>query len=139
MPLADVIRGDIGALRALDESLMIDTCTVSTDGSPSWDENTGTYSPGTPVSVYAGKCQVVRPEVAPGEPVSGEAEWASAAVVIKVPVAASVDVPVGATVTLTACALDAALVGQTLKVVGIPQAQTFATSRRLRCEAVARG
>lgn len=125
-------------LRAAAASLMQDACNVSRPGEPTWNEEIGQHTPGVPVLVYAGKCQVQVPESVPGAPVAGEAEWAAAAVVVKVPVPGSESVKVGATVTITSAALDAGLVGQEYTVVGIPLAKTYATSRRLRCEAVAR-
>jgi hypothetical protein len=132
------VAAALPALRAQAESLMVDSCTITAPGTPVWDEDAGAYVPGAPTVLYSGRCRVQIPQSVPGAPVAGEAEWATSAVVVSVPVAGSEPVKVGATVTITSATHDAALDDAQFRVVGIPLAKSHATARRLRCEAVAR-
>ena len=117
---------------------MHDTCVITQPTSPgTWDEATGAYGPSTPTTVYAGPCRVRQPDQAEREAVTGEADWTLTGVIVSVPVSAGV-VPIGSTVTVTACAMDPAMTDSVYRVVG-PHGQTHATARRLRCVAVARG
>lgn len=136
--IVDDITPVLPDMRAEAESLMVDACTVTTSGVPVWDDGLGAYVPGAPVGVYAGRCRVQVPASAPGAPVAGEAEWATMAVVVSIPVAGTGSVDKGATVKVTACTHDAALVSREFTVVGLPLRKTFATARRLQCEGVAR-
>lgn len=138
MTFAETITAGLADLRALAESLMVDACVVTKPGAATWDESTGANIPGAPVTLYAGPCRVQVPESVPGAPVAGEAEWVTAATVVSLPVVGSEAVTVGATVTITDAAEDRALVGQEYEVAGIPLAKSHATTRRLRCVAVAR-
>lgn len=126
-------------LRDHAESNMRDTCTVTAPGAVgAWDENTGTYAHAPDLTLYAGKCRVRMPNQAERESISGDADWTVSGVIVALPVAGTAAIPVGATVTITACEMDPGLVGQPYRVAG-PHAQSQATARRLRCVAVSRG
>lgn len=111
---------------------MLDTCTITRpgEGKGTWNESTGTYDPPAPTTVYAGKCkvqtrdvQVTTPDVAGRE--AFVVEWR-----LDLPVVGSEGVRQGDTATITASALDAALVGRVFTVQG-PHVGTAKTARRL--------
>lgn len=136
--IVDDVTRVLPELRAEAEALMVDTCTITAPGAPSWNDTTGTYTPGSPVTAYSGKCRVQVPVSVPGSQIAGEAEWVTAATVVSVPITGSTTVDVGNLVTITACVNDPALVNKTFAVVGVPLRKTFATARRLHCQAVER-
>lgn len=133
MSLADAVRDALPNLRAEAEALMADSCTVARAGAPTWNEGDGTYAPGVPATVYAGRCRVRVPAVAERGAASGEQSWTVTSVVVSLPMSGSGSVRIGDTVTVTACEWDAALVDRTFTVRAAP-AMTHATARRLRCE-----
>ena len=123
-------------LRGQAESLMVDTCTITGpgDGDGTLDEDTGIVTPPTGVELYDGPCRVQAQNVQPANPTVGETEFTTLAYIVSVPISV-VDVPVGATVTITASALDADLVGRVFSVTGAVH-KTHLTARRLVCEEV---
>lgn len=111
---------------------MLDACTITRpgEGKGPWNDETGTYDPPPPVTVYAGKCKVQTRDVqvATADVAGREAfivEWR-----LDLPVVGSEGVRQGDTATITASALDAALVGQVFTVQGI-HVGTAKTARRL--------
>lgn len=110
---------------------MTDACTITVPGSATWDEVTATSVPGSPVSVYSGRCRVQLANVQEQETSAGEAAFTVQSATVQLPVDGTGAVPVGALVTVTASLLDASLVGRTYKVVAL-HAKSQATSRRLR-------
>lgn len=118
--------------RAEAESLMLDTCTITRAGAGqgTWNDATGQYDPPARTTVYSGKCKVQTRDVQVANPdVAGReafvVDWT-----IHLPVVGSEGVRQGDTVTITAAALDAALVGRTFTVDG-PHLGTAKTARRL--------
>ena len=64
--IVDDVTRVLPELRAEAEALMVDACTVTGPGAPSWNDTTGTYTPGSPVTAYSGKCRVQVPVSVPG-------------------------------------------------------------------------
>lgn len=126
------VQTAIDAGRAAAEALMLDECKIeraSTEKGP-WNEETGTFDPIPPATIYTGMCkvqtrdvQVTTPDVAGRE--AFIVEWT-----LHLPVEGSEAVRQGDTATITASALDAALVGQVFTVQGI-HVGTAKTARRL--------
>jgi hypothetical protein len=120
--------------RAAAETLMVDTCTITRAGSgdPVYNEADDTYTYPTASTSYTGKCRV-RPagtqdvdHVVGADPV-----WARS-YIVSVPVSET-NTTVDDVVTITASALDPALVGQRLRVQGVLKGSHI-TARRLACE-----
>ena len=135
--LADDVAATLPEVRAHAESLMIDTCLITRAGEPVWDEGSGTYTPGAPVTVYDGKCRVRNANPAPQNADSGETMWAVDLFVLSLPVVASVGVRDGDTVTITASMNDPGMVGMEATVQG-QHWQTNSTARRFTCQVVSR-
>lgn len=125
----------VAAGRVAAQALMVDACTITKPGAPVWNDATGKYTPGTPVTLYAGRCRVQVPNVAESVQDSGDRAWTVQDALVMVPVAGSEAVKVGHTVKVTACTLDAQLVGVEYTVTAMHH-KTFATARRLRCKEV---
>ncbi|NNG36942.1 DUF6093 family protein [Nakamurella aerolata] len=134
--LADDIDLALPELRAHTESLMQDTCviTVAGDGLPVWDEETQTSVPPEPQVIYEGKCRIRLPQMNSDRPLLAVDQVVTVQHIISIPVAA-VDVPNGATVTVTASRWDAANVGRRFTVRSTVH-QSQATAQRLACEEV---
>lgn len=133
--LGDDIAAVLPELRAQAESMMVDTCRITHPGASVWDDETGTYTPGEPVTVYEGKCRLRRPAPAPQSTDAGETEWAVDVLVLSLPIAGSEDVADGNTVTMLTSANDPAMVGLELSVQG-GHWQTNSTARRLPVKVV---
>lgn len=129
MTVAGVTRkGRLAALR-----LMRDECTITRPGDgETWDDATGGYIPGPPVTLYSGPCRVRRPDLAEREALAGDADWTLTGAVVSIPVGKLTDNLLGATVHVVGCEMDPALTGRDLTVTG-PHSQSQATARRLRC------
>ncbi len=126
-------KGRLAALR-----LMRDECTITRPGDgETWDDATGGYIPGAPVTLYAGPCRVRRPDLAEREALAGDADWTVTGAVVSIPVDGTTDDLLGATVTVVGCEMDPTLTGREF-TVRAPHAQSQATARRLRCVEVAR-
>lgn len=111
---------------------MFDTCTITRPGAGkgTWNEETGTYDTIPPALVYTGKCKVQTRDVqvATTDVAGREAfvvEWT-----LHLPIDGSGDVQQGDTATVTASALDPALVGRKFVIQG-PHVGTAKTARRL--------
>ena len=133
MSLGADIAAALPGLRAQAESLMVDSCVVTSTGEPVWDEPAGEWTAPDGVTVYAGKCRVQLPNVAESNPVAGETEWTVQAAIVSLPVAGSEAVRIGHTGVLTSGVFDSRLSGTVYRVTG-EHKKTHATARRLRCE-----
>ena len=136
-----MIGHDIAAalpeLRAHAESRMVDTVRVTTPGSDTWDDATGTYTPGAATVHYTGKARIRQGNPAPGATDAGETAWAVDRAVLSLPVALAV-LPDGADVEVTAVgSLSASVVGQRYTVLG-SHSQTDSTARRYVVQVVTR-
>lgn len=136
--LGDDLAAALPELRLHAESRMVDACAIASGGVITWDETTGTATLTGAATVYSGRCEIQIPNVTERELVAGERERTVQDLLVKLPVVGSEQVTVGATVTVTASTLDAALTGRVYTVVA-DHSKTFATARRLRCRQVTRG
>ena len=135
--LGDDVAAVLPELRREAESLMVDTCAITTPGAPTWDATNGIYTPGEPVTVYEGKCRIRKPSAAPQGADSGEAAWAVDDYVLSLPILGSESVTNGHDVEILTSANDPAAVGMMLTVSG-GHWQTHSTARRLPCKVVSR-
>lgn len=119
--------------RAAAEAVMQDACTI-TRGTPvkTFDPATGEYVIAPGVSVYAGPCRVKAQNNADRVVETGAQAVSLFPYTVSVPVSAVV-FEVDDTVTVTASALDPALVGLALRARQVA-AGTYLTARRLGCE-----
>lgn len=115
---------------------MTSTCLAVTPGEPVWDDASGTYTAGTPTTVYSGKCRV-RWQPAPQEADAGETMWAAdRSATLSIPIAAT-PLPDGALVTITGNPHDPEMVGLELTVLGV-HFQTDSTARRYPVQIITR-
>lgn len=122
------------ALQSAAESMMLDTCTISSETQGAFDTTAGTY-PTTSTVIYTGKCQIkVGTRAALGAEAAGQLLLTLDAVV-KVPLTGTETVGKGHIVQVTASVTDPALVGFRARITG-PFAQTFATCRRFTVEVI---
>ena len=138
MSLVDAITAELPALRAQAESLMVDTCTITSGAATrTYDTNTRTTTTTEGATIYSGKCrvQVTDSVTTTGENV-GEQLVITERVTISIPVNA-VPVPLNSVITITAVAdiSDPTLVDRKYRVTG-SHAGTHKTARRLPCEQV---
>jgi len=112
---------------------MVDACTVKTVTGKSTNASTGVVTP-TYSTLYTGKCKVQTYEPHERSPEVGGASVTVQRYAVHVPAEAFVP-DVGQMVTVTACALDANLVGKRFRVVALLH-KTFATAYRLGVEEV---
>ena len=114
------------------EKLMTTQCTVTRNGDPVFNEETGQYDT-TVITIYAGPGRIRRP--------GASVRTASAAgqtitvqdLILSLPVATSADVTVNDMVTVTANPLDPGLIGVPFTVRGVHDEST-ATARRFPIE-----
>lgn len=115
--------------RAAALNLMKDECTVQRRSGSTVDSETGVITP-TQAAVYSGPCKIQQ-----AAPVGNPSEVGEAAVFVgqltlHLPVTdATAAVQPDDLVTITACLLDASLVGKTFKLRG-PAHKSYATARR---------
>jgi Family of unknown function (DUF6093) len=126
------VQTAIEAGRAAAEALMLDECSITRpgEGKGTWNEATGTYDPVPPTTVYSGKCKLQTGEVAV---TTSDVAGRQAFIVawrLDLPVEGTEAVRQGDTATITASALDAALVGRTF-IVQSTHIGTAKTARRL--------
>lgn len=135
--LFDDIAGELPAMRARAETLMVDTIKFTVGGGAgTFAPETGTYTPGAGTEVYSGKCQIQVGDAVPRDVSSGDRPLVVERITVKIPVG-SAAVPVGAVGEITAVGgiSDPSLVGLVYRVTG-SHAKTFATATRLPCELV---
>lgn len=123
------------------EALMIDTCRITRpgDGVPVFDEDTGQYTNPEPVVVYEGKCRIqVRSDINSNAvaAVIGEHEFTYRTGTLQLPIEGTGDVSTDSTAIVTACPLDADMVGRQLHVMAETKGKTHATHRRYRIREV---
>ena len=130
--IGDDIAAMLPELREQAESLMFDACSITRpgEGKGTWNESTGQYDPPAPVTVYAGKCKVQTGEVVVSTADVAGREAFIVASRLDLPVVGSEGVQQGDTATITASALDVALVGQVFTVQST-HIGTAKTARRL--------
>lgn len=118
--------------RALAESLMVDSCTVSLgSGEPVFNPATGQYE--TPSSdVYSGKCRIQSGGTQAANPEAGGAVFTVERVELQLPF--GTDLRVGDIITVTASA-NPGLVNNRYRVTGLGE-KTHATSSRYTVEVV---
>jgi hypothetical protein len=125
--------GAVRAGRRAAEALMADTCTISRGGgSTVFDPDTGEYVTTVGEAIYTGACRVKPRDNADQVVEAGGTNVSLFPYVVSVPVGA-VAYEVDDLVTVTAGALDPALVGLVLRVRQI-SVGTHLTARRLGCE-----
>ena len=135
--LGESIAAELPLIRAQAESLMVDSCRITAPGAPTWDDATGTYTPGAGATVYEGKCRLRKPSAAPQNVDAGEAGWAVDDYVLSLPVLTSAGVKDGHEVEILSSVFDPAAVGLLLTVSG-GHSQTHSSARRLPCKVVSR-
>lgn len=125
--------GDITAalleLRALAESLMVDTCTITAPGEGDPDPVTGDVPR---VPVYSGRCKVQSFDAQESNPEAAGTVYTVQRYRVDVPVGSFAPV-VGAEVTMTAVTLDPFLIGRKYRVVGLLH-KSMATAYRMAVE-----
>jgi len=121
--------------RVAAEALMTDACRITGASESVWDEDAGTYTAGDPVVVYEGPCKLQTRNVLVNDADAGDREVGVVRWEVHLPVVGSEAVTRGHVVTVTACALDAAAVGQAFTVSG-PHVGSMKTARRVPVEAV---
>lgn len=111
---------------------MVDACTITAAGTQTYDAATDTWTSGAATTVYTGACRVSIADTNDREGVAGVDPVSERDYVVSVPMTVT-GAAVDQTVTITASALDPALVGLTLRVIGVARG-TNLTARRLNCE-----
>jgi hypothetical protein len=117
-------------LRALAESAMLDTCTIS----PVTGVSDSTGAPTLGTAVYTGKCKIQSLDPQEANQEVGGATITVQRYAVHVPVGAFV-AAVGQVVTITTAVLDAGLVGRKYRVAALLH-KTLATAQRLTVEEV---
>jgi hypothetical protein len=113
--------------RAAAERLMLDTCTIQRTASLTTDPDTGVVTP-TYTTVYTGKCKVQQQSPASAPTVVGEASVFVGQLELHLPMSVT-GVQPDDLATITACPLDADLVGRTFRLRG-PAHKSYLTARR---------
>lgn len=142
--LGDDIAAALPELQAQAESMMRDACTVTVpgEGRGPWNDDTGTYDPPAPVTLYAGKCRVRQPNTGGNTADAGEATFNVSDRIVSLPLsgdgyaAGVTGIPVGATVAITATVGDPFMVGKAFTYLSPASQQTYPTARRMRCKEV---
>lgn len=135
MTLGSDLAAALPELRAAAESRMRDTCVISSEGVPVWDEDSGTYTTPAGATVYEGPCRLRMPRTTGSRRDVGDASWAVDDAVLSLPIVGSEGVLSGhvAVVTLTDDPL-----GTVTVTVQASHTQTDSTARRLPVKVVAR-
>lgn len=120
--------------RALAESLMTDTCTITRAGvgKGPWNESTGQYDSPAPTTVYSGKCRVqIMSGIPASRPTTGDRSTTLQETVLQLPVTSTESIAVNDVATIVAAVSDASLVGRQFTVYARHE-KSQATARRLR-------
>ncbi len=114
---------------------MLDVCAVARlTGQPgAIDPDTGLRDPAPTSTVYTGKCRVQTYEAHESTPDSGEHVFTVQRYFVHLP--AGTDVRVDDQITITAAALDAALVGRSYRVVALLH-KSLATAHRVAVDEI---
>ncbi len=137
--LGEDIAEALVELRAQAESMMQDSCKIeSPDAGAGWDDASGAYLPQGWAVAYSGKCRVQTSNTEGSEPVVGGVEWQVGDVVVSIPVAFPLGNPDGYRVTITGIGpmSDPDLLETPFTVVAPVSVKSYATARRLHCQAV---
>jgi hypothetical protein len=113
---------------------MRDACIVTRGGTATFNESTGLWTSNGATTVYSGKCKLQTLNMRVLEPDIAGREGAIDDQQLHLPILGSEAVRRGDTVTMTACELDAAVVGKTFTVFG-PHLGSAKTARRLTVKA----
>lgn len=132
MTLGYSLSAALPRLRAQAESRMTDTVRITRDGTPVWDDETGTYTP-TTTTVYTGKARLKLSTSVVGNVDAQGQLLAAQSPRLDLPVATSGGVQVNDSVEVTASVNDPASVGLRLTIEGV-FFQTDATARRFPVE-----
>lgn len=134
-----ITPADMAEFRAMAESLMVDTCTITRAGvgKGEFNSETGQYDLPARIEIYSGKCRLQVTSIIAGSSKSdaGERQTIVQAAEIQLPVAGTESVSIDDVAEMTSTAFDAAHVGRKLTVAAL-HAKTHATSRRLRVQEV---
>ena len=137
--LRDDIAWALPQFRAVAESLMIDTCTITRTGvsEPVFDPETGQYTDPARLTVYTGKCRIQVTSIIANSTSSnaGERAYAVQGSELQLPVDGTGDVSINDVAEITAAEFDDELVGRKFTVAARHE-KSQATSRRLRVEEV---
>lgn len=112
---------------------MTDTCTVKTVTGTSVNQTTGVETP-TYSTAYTGKCKIQSGALSALNPEAGGATFTVQRSDVHVPVG-SLTPAIGQVVTITACALDAGMVGRVFRVTSLLH-KSQATAYRLGVDEV---
>ena len=130
--LGDDIASALPELQQQAESLMVDKCVITIVTSRALNELTLQHEDIT-ATLYSGKCKVSEPDVQVNDASAAGQSWSTQWRTVSIPLATSASVRVGATVRITECPQDPALVDRRLTVRGIP-GKTWPIQRRLKCQ-----
>lgn len=132
---AAIISQTVRDGRALAESLMTDTCTITRAGvgKGTWNDTTGQYDTPARVTAYTGKCRVQIKAVIASSSAStaGERQVIAQEFELQLPVDGTDTVAINDVAEMLTCALDSALVGRKFTVAARHE-KSQATARRLR-------
>jgi hypothetical protein len=126
--IGGILAGALPFLREQAESMMIDTCRITSGGAVVTDPVTGVVTRPRTV-VYEGKCQVQSKDSSTANPEAGEHSFTVVSRQVKIP-ANSADVRDGHEVEITASLLNSFTVGKVYRVDGFTP-DTYDTAFRL--------
>ena len=126
--IGGILAGAVPFLRAQAESMMVDTCRITSGGSPVTDPDTGNVTT-TRTTVYEGPCKVQSKDSAVSNPEAGGASFTVVSRQIHIPVNAA-EILDGYEVEITASLLNAFTVGKVYRVEGFTP-DTYDTAYRI--------
>jgi hypothetical protein len=126
--IGGILAGALPFLREQAESMMIDTCRITSGGAVVTDPNTGVVTRPR-VLVYEGKCQVQSRDSSTANPEAGAHTFTVVSRQVKIP-ANSADVRDGHEVEITSSLLNSFTVGKVYRVDGFTP-DSFDTAFRL--------
>lgn len=129
------IAARLPELRALAESVMVDSCVITGTTPGAWDDETGTTGDPVTVTFYSGRCRLRMPATNGARVQSGDASWAVDDGVLSLPVDGSEAVASGHVAVVTLANDPASPVSVTVQAGHV---QTFSTARRLPVKLVSR-
>jgi hypothetical protein len=130
-PAAALARG-----RALAESLMVDTCTITRVTGETTDTDTGVVTP-TTAEIYAGRCRVQQSQLGADSTPASPGEVSVRLVAFEIQLPMSVEgLRVHDVITIDTSSLDPDLVDRRFVVLGLAH-KTHATARRVQVQEVA--
>lgn len=124
--------------RAAAEALMVDTCRITRDGQgePTWDPETGTYTPPARTVVYEGRCRVrATDSTVIGDVEAGEQQLGVVRRSVRLPVVLATEAIRRDDLVEILTSVNPGLVGQTFNVQA-PFDDSLGTARRVPVEKV---